>query len=92
MALETRRPSRTDEEIREDVEARVARLMKLRDDPVYQAQRLAELKQRVEAYELQFGMASEDVHAAIDAGTLVEDLDVCNWLMDFHQLQRLGVR
>lgn len=92
MALETRRPSRTDEEIRADAAARVARLLQQLDDDQYQERQLAELVQRVESFEHLFGLRSEDVGPAIDAGKLIEDEAVCDWLLDFHQLQPLGVR
>lgn len=52
--------------------------------------KLTALRERIAMYEQRFGVRSEDVDAAIDAGHLVEDLDVCNWLLDYKRLKRLG--
>lgn len=44
---------------------------------------------RVQAMEHQHGIASADIHAAIEAGEIRETLDVCNWIMDYEILKRL---
>jgi hypothetical protein len=55
--------------------------------PEAQAAYLAELRARVKHCEQRYGMSSERIHDAIDAGELVEDLDVCNWIFA-HDLLR----
>jgi hypothetical protein len=44
------------------------------------------LQVRVKAYEEQFGIASTEIHAAIDDGRLQETFDVTNWIIDFEML------
>ncbi|MFT4040786.1 MAG: hypothetical protein QM692_21575 [Thermomicrobiales bacterium] len=91
MATTTQRSGRSELETVEAALAQVERWMQQSDESQPGAT-LHDLKLRVEAYERQFGMRSEDVGAAIDAGLLIEDLDVCNWLMDFDELQLYGGR
>jgi hypothetical protein len=56
-------------------------------DTEAQAAMLLELKERVTHYEQRYGMPSDRIHEAIDAGELIEDLDVCHWIMDYELLQ-----
>lgn len=60
--------------------------------PEAQAAYLAELRASVKRYEARYGMASERIHDAIDAGLLVEDLDVCNWIFDYELLRDIEER
>lgn len=92
MATTARQGKRTEAEIRKAVEVRVAQVKQQLADEQLQARYLEEIVLRVEAYEQQFGMRSEDVGPAIDAGELVEDLDVCNWLLAYKRLKRIGAR
>jgi hypothetical protein len=47
-----------------------------------------ELQVNIRAYEERFGISSEDIHAAIEDGRLVETEDVCDWIMDYELLKR----
>lgn len=57
--------------------------------PEAQAAYLAELRANVKQYEERFGISSDRIHDAIDAGELVEDLDVCNWIFDYELLREI---
>lgn len=46
------------------------------------------LRQRIRAYEDRCQIRSDEVHAAIDSGRLVETEEVCDWIMDYELLQR----
>jgi hypothetical protein len=46
------------------------------------------LDAEVRAQEARYGIASDDIHAAIEDGRLVETGDVCDWLMDYELLER----
>ncbi|MCA9876210.1 MAG: hypothetical protein KC442_00450 [Thermomicrobiales bacterium] len=48
------------------------------------------LRASIARYEERFGLPSEDVGTAINAGILIEDLDVCDWLLHYKRLKRLG--
>ena len=50
---------------------------------------LAELRQSVKAYEERYGIASERIHDAIEAGELIEDLEVGHWNFDYDLLCRI---
>ena len=60
--------------------------------PQAQAAYLAELRACVKHYEERYGMSSDRVHDAIDAGELIEDLDVCNWIFDYELLRDVEKR
>jgi hypothetical protein len=60
--------------------------------PQAQAAYLAELRANVKQYEERYGMPSDRIHDAIDAGELVEDLDVCNWIFDYELLRDIEKR
>ncbi len=49
---------------------------------------IARLEARVAAAERRYNLSSDQIHAAIDAGTLEETLDVCNWILDYDLLER----
>lgn len=49
---------------------------------------LRQVTDRVQAMEHQYGIASADIHTAIEAGEIRETLDVCNWIMDYEILKR----
>ncbi len=46
------------------------------------------LRQRIRAYEERYQIRSDEVHAAIDSGRLVETAEVCDRIMDHELLQR----
>ena len=60
--------------------------------PQAQAAYLAELRANLKQYEERFGFSSDHIHDAIDAGELVEDLDVCNWIFDYELLREIEKR
>lgn len=49
---------------------------------------IATLEARVAAAERHYKLSSDQIHAAIDAGTLEETPDVCNWIIDHDLLKR----
>lgn len=51
-------------------------------------QNIAELERAVAERERQYGTPSSQIHAAIEAGTLRETADVCNWIIDYELLER----
>ena len=78
MALTSSGRVKTVQQMMEQLEASRA--------PEKQAAYLAELRASVKRYEERYGMPSDRIHDAIDAGELVEDLDVCNWIFDYELL------
>ena len=71
---------------KETVEQTVARLYREMDDPVLMAARLEQLRNRVAAYEREFGRPSADIHDAIDRGDLIETWEVCKWIFAYESL------
>ena len=53
------------------------------------ADRREALRRRVAAYEARYQIRSDDVHAAIDSGRLIETEEVCDWIMDYELLRRV---
>ncbi len=47
-----------------------------------------EVERRVVSCEQTYGIASENLHAAIDDGRITETLEVCDWLIDHDRLTR----
>jgi hypothetical protein len=86
MALIIQSPTTT------EAERRAAKLLEQLDDDEFQDAFFADLEQRVASFEQQYGLRSEDVGQAINAGVLVESHDVCQWLLDYKLLLRLGAR
>lgn len=74
---------------RETVAEMIARAEREANDPVLVAARLQELRDRVAAYEREFGMPSTEIHAAIDRGDLIETNEVCSWILAYHRLVRV---
>lgn len=56
-------------------------------DAAAQAAALAEIRTSVEQYERKYGLPSDRVHDAIDAGDLIEDQDVGHWIFQYDLLQ-----
>lgn len=52
------------------------------------AAQIATLEARVALAECRYNLSSDQIHAAIDAGTLEETPDVCNWIIDHDLLER----
>ncbi len=50
--------------------------------------RIAALEARVALAEHRYHLVSHQIHDAIDAGTLEETPDVCNWILDYDLLER----
>jgi len=72
---------------RPTVEQLIEEFKSYREDPEQVRRDEEELKERLRGYEQKYGMRSTDVHAAIDRKELQETLEVCNWLMDYHDLE-----
>lgn len=70
------------------VQKEISRLLAQRDDPEEQARLLNETREIVAAFEKQFGLPSDQIHAAIDAGELIETEEVCHWIFQYNILQR----
>lgn len=51
------------------------------------ARLLRELQERVSTGEARYGVMADDAHAAIEEGSLIEDLAVCIWLADIGDLR-----
>lgn len=49
----------------------------------------AALRLRIAANEARFGIASSELHQAIDDGRIVETAEVCDWLIDIELLARI---
>ena len=49
----------------------------------------AALRLRIAANEARFGIASSELHQAIDDGRIVETSEVCDWLIDIELLTRI---
>jgi len=73
----------------EHVEQLLKELSEQIHDVEHQAAMLAEIRESVKQYEQRYGMSSDCVHQAIDAGELVEDLDVCDWIFQYNLLRRV---
>jgi hypothetical protein len=83
---------RSEAKPRQTVAEIIARLEREANDPILVAARLQELRDRVAAYERQFGLPSSEIHAAIDRGDLIETWEVCGWIMDYESLLRAESR
>jgi hypothetical protein len=70
-----------------EVEQLIAELLEQRNNVEAQQQILAEVRESVRQYEERYGMSSECIHAAIDAGDLIEDQDVGHWIFSYDLLQ-----
>ena len=81
---------------RTDVDEHVEQLLKELSQQVHdvegQAAMLAEIRESVKQYEQRYGMSSDRVHDAIDAGELVEDLEVCDWIFQYNLLKRVEAK
>jgi hypothetical protein len=49
---------------------------------------IATLEARVAEAESRYNISSDQIHAAIDDGTLEETAEVCNWIIDYDLLKR----
>jgi hypothetical protein len=49
----------------------------------------AALRLRIAANEARFGIASSEIHRAIDDGRITETTEVCDWLIDVELLTRI---
>ena len=78
---------------RTDIDEYVAHVRKdlqeQRNDVQRQAAMLAEIRESVKQYEQRYGMSSDCIHDAIDAGELIEDRDVGHWIFQYDLLQRV---
>jgi hypothetical protein len=72
-----------------DAEQRLKELLEQFNDLQDTDKTLSELRESVKQYEERYGMASERIHEAIDAGELEEDLDVVHWIFRYELLCRV---
>ena len=79
----------TSNKIDREIEQRLKELLEQRNDIQRQETMLAEIRESVKQYEVRYGMSSDCIHDAIDAGELVEDLDVCDWILQYNLLRRV---
>ena len=56
------------------------------------AQAVRELRRRVKHYEDRYGIPSDRLHQAIEAGDMVEDLEVSRWIFQYTLLLRAEAR
>jgi len=75
-----------------EAEQRAAKLLEQLDDNEFQDAFFADLVQRVASLEQRYELRSEDVGQAINSGLIVESHEVCQWLLDYKMLLRLGAR
>jgi hypothetical protein len=68
----------------------VARIEMQLQDRAQQAQNLELIRERVRQHEQRYNILSQDVHRAIDEGVLRETHEVCQWILDYNILVRLG--
>lgn len=83
MALVSSKSNRIDS----DIEQQIKKLLAQRFDVQSQEKMLAEIRASVKQYEVRYGMSSDCIHDAIEAGELVEDLDVGHWIFQYDLLQ-----
>lgn len=86
MALAVLPPPNTEAELR------ALQLLRQLEDHQLQENALVELNHRVEQFEQQFGFPSEEAARAISTGHLTESHEVCQWMLDYKLLLRLGAR
>ena len=72
-----------------DTQQRIRNLLLQLDNVDEQTRMLEETRERVKQYERVYNLPSEDIHRAIDAGELVETLDVCRWIFLHNLLRRV---
>ncbi len=72
---------------RKDIAKQLKELLEQPFDTEAQAAMLAEIRESVQRYEERYGMTSDCIHEAIEAGTLIEDQDVGHWIFQYELLQ-----
>ena len=72
-----------------DMQQRIRDLLLQLDNVDEQTRLLEETRECVKQYERIYNVPSEDIHRAIDAGELVETLDVCRWIFLHNLLSRV---
>lgn len=75
-----------------EADRRAAELLEQLADKTVQDSFLSDLQHRVASFERQYELRSEDVSQAINSGQLAESHEVCQWLLDYKMLLRLGAR
>lgn len=70
-----------------DLDTSVEEVLARRTDTSDHRAMLIELREQVKAYEARFGMSSDRIHEAIDAGELIEDLEVVDWIFTVELLR-----
>lgn len=57
------------------------------DREAHDTEYVTRLRDQVRAYEQRFNINSSEIHARIEEGTLVESLDVCDWIFAVRRLE-----
>jgi hypothetical protein len=63
-----------------------------RYDRTKQEQIVERLRANIAAYEARYCISSERIHEAIEAGDLIEDTDVADWIFEYRILSRVRAR
>lgn len=71
------------------IQKRVEELLASLSEPVNYEETIAELRREVKSFEERYGLPSDKIHDAIEAGELVEDLEVGNWIFRVRLLNSL---
>ena len=83
MALVSSKSNRIDSDIGQQIKKLLAQRYAVQS----QEKMLAEIRESVKQYEVRYGMSSDCIHDAIEAGELVEDLDVGHWIFQYELLR-----
>jgi hypothetical protein len=75
-----------------DIDAAIEQLLAQRNDRNAQERLLQDTHRSVQRFEAKFGIPSEQIHQAIDDGTLEETLEVCHWIFQYNLLCRAKAR
>lgn len=64
----------------------------LEESKTHVNERRAKLEATIAEYERRYGFPSSEIHDRIEAGTLHETYDVCQWIFEVNALDRLNNR
>lgn len=75
-----------------ETEARIEQLLAQREDAAAQERMREETRRSVQQFEAKYGISSEQIHQAIDDGSLIETFEVCRWIIEYNLLARAEPR
>jgi hypothetical protein len=78
--------ARLNQETQDDL---AGRLLRERDEARASHLQQVEVKARIQHFEAKYGIASRDIHDAIDRGQLRETHEVARWVMDYELLRHI---